>query len=194
MTDRPPSDADVPGEMLLAGYFVAVPEELKLSGLPRTERLISASDCLIDRLPGEGCWFGTVQEALAACRPLRLPAEARMYALPVPSEHVGGFVADIRAAGTDEPVLLAHLDGQDAGEAAREVAEDGHKLGWEVLGTTTACSTPGSATVCTRRAGSTSEWILMNAVCCPTGRPPYDSPPGRTLVETPSRSPGSLAP
>jgi hypothetical protein len=60
--------------------------------------------------------------------------EARLYALLVPCEHAGGFAADIRAARVDEPVLLAHLDGQGAGEAAREVAEGGHKLGWEVLG------------------------------------------------------------
>ncbi|MFF3838368.1 hypothetical protein [Streptomyces sp. NPDC001930] len=128
------SGVEEPGEMLLAGYFVAVPERLTGSGLPRAERLTSASDCLIDRIPDDGCWFGTAQEALAACLPLRLPVEARLYALLVPAEHVGGFVADIRAAGTDEPVLLAHLDGQGAGEAAREVAEDGHMLGWEVLG------------------------------------------------------------
>ncbi|WP_030693354.1 hypothetical protein [Streptomyces globisporus] len=134
MIEGLPSDIDVPGKMLLAGYFVAVPERLTVAGLPHTERLMSASDCLIDRFPDDGCWFGTVQEALAACLPLQLPVEARLYALLVPSEHVGGFVADIRAAGTDEPVLLAYLDGQGAGEAAQEVAEGGHKLGWEVLG------------------------------------------------------------
>lgn len=114
MIEGLPSDVDVPGEMLLAGYFVVVPERLTVSDLPRTERLTSASDCLIDRFPDDGCWFGTAQEALAACLPLQLPVEARLYALLVPSEHVGGFVADIRAAGTDEPVLLAHLDGQGA--------------------------------------------------------------------------------
>ncbi|MEU3609512.1 hypothetical protein AB0E83_29335 [Streptomyces sp. NPDC035033] len=134
MTEGLPFDVDAPGEMLLAGYFVGVPERLTVAGLPRTERLTSASDCLIDRFPDDGCWFGTAQEALAACLPLQLPVEARLYALLVPSEHVGGFVADIRAAGTDEPVLLAHLDGQGAGEAARQVAEGGHGLGWEVLG------------------------------------------------------------
>ncbi|WP_223183753.1 MULTISPECIES: hypothetical protein [unclassified Streptomyces] len=134
MIEALPSDVDVPGEMLLAGYFVAVPERLTVSGLPRTERLTSASDCLIDRFPDDGCWFGTAQEALAACLPLQLPVDARLYALVVPSEHAGGFVTDIRAAGTDEPVLLAHLDGQGAGETAQEVAEGGQKLGWEVLG------------------------------------------------------------
>ncbi|MFF6835201.1 hypothetical protein ACFY84_25535 [Streptomyces sp. NPDC012438] len=134
MIEGPPSDVDVPGEMLLAGYFVAVPERLTVAGLPRTERLTSASDCLTNRFPDDGCWFGTAREALAACLPLQLPVEARLYALLVPSEHVGGFVADIRAAGTDEPVLLAHLAGQGAGEPAREVAEGGHELGWEVLG------------------------------------------------------------
>ncbi len=119
---------------MLAGYFVGVPERVTVSGLPRTERLTSASDCLIDRFPDAGCWFGTAQEALAACLPLQLPVEARLYALLVPSEHVGGFVADIRAAGTDEPVLLAHLAGQGGGDAAPKVAEGGHTLGWEVLG------------------------------------------------------------
>ncbi|MEU3402192.1 hypothetical protein [Streptomyces filamentosus] len=134
MIEGLPSDVDVPGEMLLAGYFVAVPERPTVAGLPRTERLTSASDCLIGRFPDDGCWFGTAQEALAACLPLQLPVDARLYALLVPSEHVGGFVADIRAAETDEPVLLAHLNGQKPGKAAREVAEGGHKLGWEVLG------------------------------------------------------------
>ncbi|MFF9143923.1 hypothetical protein ACF1BN_03535 [Streptomyces sp. NPDC014861] len=134
MTEGLPSEVDVPDEMLLAGYFVAVPKRLTGEGLPRTERLTTASDCLIDRLPQDGCWFGTAQEALAACLPLQLPVEARLYALLVPAEHVGGFVADIRAAGTDEPVLLAHLDVRGAGESAWEVAEDGHKIGWEVLG------------------------------------------------------------
>ncbi|MFB7512696.1 hypothetical protein [Streptomyces sp. NPDC056144] len=88
---------------VLSGYFIAVPERLTGPGLPRTERLTSASECLIDRFPDDGRWFGTAQEALAA-------------------------------AGTDEPVLLAHLDGQGAGQAARQVAEGGHELGWEVLG------------------------------------------------------------
>lgn len=134
MIEGLPSGVDVPGEMLFAGYFVAVPEQLTVAGLPRTERLTSASDCLINRFPDDGCWFGTAQEALAACLPLQLPVGARLYALLVPSEHVGGFAADIRAAGTDEPVLLAHLDGQGVGEAVRQVAEGGHELGWEVLG------------------------------------------------------------
>ncbi|MFF2778597.1 hypothetical protein ACFVU3_27220 [Streptomyces sp. NPDC058052] len=134
MIDGLPSDVAAPGKALLAGYFVAVPERLTVAGLPRTERLTSASDCLINRFPDDGRWFGTEQEALSACLPLHLPLEACLYALLVPCEHVGGFAADIRAAGTDEPVLLAHLDGQGAGEAARQVAEGGHKLGWEVLG------------------------------------------------------------
>ncbi|MFD5922485.1 hypothetical protein ACFVYP_38050 [Kitasatospora sp. NPDC058201] len=125
----------MPDEILLAGYFVTAPERLAGSGMPRTERLITASECLSDRLSQDGCWFGTAREALAACLLFQVPAEARLYALLVPSEHVGGFVADIRAAGTDEPVLLAHLDGRGVGAAAaREMAEDGHELGWEVLG------------------------------------------------------------
>lgn len=128
-----PSDGGVPGEMLLAGYFVAVPESLNCSGMPRTERLTTASDCLIDRLPQDGCWFGSATEALAACLLLQVPAGARLYALLVPADHVGGFVADILAAGTDEPVLLAHLY-SGVGRPVQEVAEDGRELGWEVLG------------------------------------------------------------
>ncbi|WP_344447403.1 hypothetical protein, partial [Kitasatospora nipponensis] len=62
-------DGDVPGGMLLGGYFVAVPESLDGSGLPRAAGLTTASDCLIDRLPEDDCWFGTVPEALAACLP-----------------------------------------------------------------------------------------------------------------------------
>ncbi|MFG3227239.1 hypothetical protein ACGF07_20950 [Kitasatospora sp. NPDC048194] len=128
------AEVHVPDELLLAGYFVTAPERLAGSGMPRSERLLTASECLSDRLPQSDCWFGTAHEALAACLLFQVTAEARLYALLVPSEHVGGFVADIRAAGLDEPVLLAHLDGGGVGEAAREVAEDGHERGWEVLG------------------------------------------------------------
>ncbi|MFJ4681685.1 hypothetical protein [Kitasatospora sp. NPDC088783] len=129
------SDVDVPAGMLLAGYFVAASERLAGSGTPCAERLVTASECLSDRLSQDGCWFATVREALAACLLFPVPAEARLCALLVPSEHVGGFVADIRAAGTDEPVLLAHLGGRGAGAtAAREMAENGNELGWEVLG------------------------------------------------------------
>ncbi|MFJ5712338.1 hypothetical protein [Streptomyces sp. NPDC093105] len=134
MIEGLPSGGDVPSETLLAGYFVAAPEQVRFSGLPSAEQLTSASDCLTDRFPNDGCWFGTAREALAACLPLQLPVDARLFALLVPSGHVGGFVADIRAAGTDEPVLLTHLDGQGADEAAREVADGGRELGWEVLG------------------------------------------------------------
>lgn len=134
MIEDLPSDVAVADGMLLAGYFVTAPERLAGSGLPRTARLVTASECLSDRLSQDGTWFGTAREALAACLLFQLPAEARLYALLVPSEHVGGFVADIRAAGTDEPVLLAHLNGRGGGEPARKVAEYGHELGWEVLG------------------------------------------------------------
>ncbi|WP_405021305.1 hypothetical protein OHV05_34760 [Kitasatospora sp. NBC_00070] len=133
MIDSLPPDVAVPGEMLLAGYFVAVPEPLNGSGLPRAAGLTTASGCLADRLPEDGCWFGTASEALEACLPVQVPATARLYALLVPADHVGGFVADMVAAGTDEPVLLAHLD-RRAGRPAREVAEGGRELGWEVLG------------------------------------------------------------
>ncbi|MGW6537914.1 hypothetical protein ACWGBV_19970 [Streptomyces sp. NPDC055051] len=125
MNDGPSSDVDVPADTLLAGYFVAAPERLTFAGLIRTERLTSASDCLTDRFPDGGCWFGTPHEALAACLPLRLPVEARLYALPVPSEHADKFAADVRAAAIDEPVLLAHLDGLSGGQ----VAEGGRELG-----------------------------------------------------------------
>ncbi|MFE2914948.1 hypothetical protein ACFXI0_29415 [Kitasatospora indigofera] len=135
MIEGLPSDVDVPDGTLLAGYFVTAPERLAGPGLPRTERLVTASECLSDRLSRDGVWFSTAREALAACLLFQVPVEARLYALLVPSEHVGGFLADIRAAGTDEPVLLAHLDGRGVGEAAaRELAEGGRELGWEVLG------------------------------------------------------------
>ncbi|MFI5530094.1 hypothetical protein ACIA8O_16270 [Kitasatospora sp. NPDC051853] len=49
------------------------------------------------------------------------------------SEHVDGFAADILAAGTDEPVLLALLD-RRAGLPVGEGAKGGRELGWEVLG------------------------------------------------------------
>ncbi|WP_282203993.1 hypothetical protein [Kitasatospora fiedleri] len=133
MIRNPPSTAPTPDGMLLAGHFVAVPEPIEGPGLPRAERPATASDCLTDRLPHDGCWFDTAQEALAACLPLRVPAAARLYALLVPADHAGDFVGDILAAGTDEPVLLANLDGR-AGTLAREAAEGGHELGWEVLG------------------------------------------------------------
>ncbi|MEU6237000.1 hypothetical protein [Kitasatospora sp. NPDC047058] len=137
----PPAGPAVPapsegGTPVLAGYFVAVPESVRGPGLPRAERLTTASDCLIDRLPEDGCWFDTAPEALAACAPLRVPGNARLYALLVPAGHVAGFVADIRAAATYEPVLLARLDGaagSDPGPGP-EVAGGGRELGWEVLG------------------------------------------------------------
>jgi hypothetical protein len=134
MNEGPAADVDVPDGMLLAGYFVAMPEPLAGSGMPRAERLTTASDCLIDRLPRDDSWFGTAPEALAACASLHVPVQARLYALLLPREKVGGFVADIRAAGTDEPVLLAHLDGQDADRPARQLPGGGREVGWEVLG------------------------------------------------------------
>ncbi|MFF1870144.1 hypothetical protein [Kitasatospora herbaricolor] len=133
MIEGLPAGDGVPGEMLPAGYFVAVPESLNGSGLPRAAGLTTASDCLIDRLPEDGCWFGSASEALEACLALPVPAGARLYALLVPSDHVDGFTADILAAGTYEPVLLAHLD-RRIGGPVREVAEGGRELGWEVLG------------------------------------------------------------
>ncbi|MGV9269114.1 hypothetical protein ACWDRR_31115 [Kitasatospora sp. NPDC003701] len=122
------------GRPLLAGYFVAVPEALRGPGLPRVARLTTASDCLIDRVPQDDCWFATAQEALAACAPVRVPARARLYALLVPAGHATDLVADIRAAATYEPVLLANLDGPGSRAPAREVVEGGHGIGWEVLG------------------------------------------------------------
>ncbi|MFF2548673.1 hypothetical protein ACFVUY_39780 [Kitasatospora sp. NPDC058063] len=133
MIESLPPDADIPGEKLLAGYFVAVPESLNGSGLPRVAGLTTASGCLVDRLPEYGCWFASASEALEACGSLLVPTGARLYALLVPSDHVDGFAADILTAGTDEPVLLAHLD-RRAGLPVGEAAEDGRELGWEVLG------------------------------------------------------------
>ncbi|MFF7452879.1 hypothetical protein [Kitasatospora sp. NPDC008115] len=129
----PAPAAPVVGDPLLAGYFVAVPEALTGLGLP-LERLTTACDCLIDRLPDDGCWFDTPQEALAACATIQVPAEARLYALLIPAEHAAGFVADIRASVVDEPVLLAHLDRPADAGPAPEPAADGHEIGWEVLG------------------------------------------------------------
>ncbi|MFJ8474459.1 hypothetical protein [Kitasatospora sp. NPDC094011] len=127
------------GVPLLAGYFVAVPEPLVGEGLPRTQRLTTASDCLIDRLPEDGCWFDTAEQARAACAPLQVPGGARLYALLVPAGHVAGLVADVRAAATYEPVLLGRLDGGAGGgdaevAAPAVVAEGGDGIGWEVLG------------------------------------------------------------
>ncbi|MEK2488268.1 hypothetical protein WN990_01775 [Kitasatospora purpeofusca] len=116
---------------LLAGYFVAAPEPLTGSGMPRNELLTTASDCLMDRLPLDGCWFDTPAEALAACAPIDLPADARLFALLVPGDHADALVTDIRAAETHEPVLLAHLDRPGPTPAP---AESGRALGWEVLG------------------------------------------------------------
>ncbi|MFB7475909.1 hypothetical protein [Kitasatospora sp. NPDC056184] len=130
-TTRPPAPGS--GGPLLAGYFVAVPEPVTGAGL-RFERLTTACDCLIDRLPEDGCWFATPQEALDACATVPVPAAARLYALLIPAEHIAGVVSDIRAAGEYEPVLLAHLDPPAGAGAAPEPAAGGHELGWEVLG------------------------------------------------------------
>lgn len=116
---------------LLAGYFVAVPESVADAGLPRAELLTTASACPIDQLPQDDCWFGTPAEALAACATVEVPADARLFALLVPGDHVYAFVTDIREAETHEPVLLGHLDGPDP---TPEPAEGGRALGWEVLG------------------------------------------------------------
>ncbi|WP_190215014.1 hypothetical protein [Kitasatospora indigofera] len=133
MIEGLPAGDGVPGEMVLAGYFVAVTASLNGSAVPRRAGLTTASDCLVDRLPEDGYWFAGAPEALAACRSLPVPAGARLYALLVPSDHVDGFAADVVAAGTDEPVLLAHLD-RRAGLPVGEGAEDGREIGWEVLG------------------------------------------------------------
>ncbi|GAA3011316.1 hypothetical protein GCM10020229_23540 [Kitasatospora albolonga] len=120
-----------PDAMVLAGYFVAVPASLNGSAVPRRPGLTTASDCLVDRLPEDGDWFAGPSEALAACRSVPVPEGARLHALLVPADHVDGFAADVVTAGTDEPVLLAHL-GRRTGLPAAEPA--GRELGWEVLG------------------------------------------------------------
>ncbi|MFD9595186.1 hypothetical protein ACFWA9_20875 [Kitasatospora sp. NPDC059973] len=122
------------GEPVLASYFVAVPEPVTGSGLPRTKLLTTASDCLIDRLPQDGCWFPTAQDALAACAPLDVPAAARLLALLVPAGHAAALATDIRAADGHEPVLLARLDGRADDPDDPATPERGHQLGWEVLG------------------------------------------------------------
>ncbi|MFE6866877.1 hypothetical protein ACFVFS_09990 [Kitasatospora sp. NPDC057692] len=130
-TTRPPAPGS--GGPLLAGYFVSVPEPMTGTGL-RLERLTTACDCLADRLPEDGSWFATPQDALDACATVPVPAAARLYALLIPAEHTAGVVADIRAAGEYEPVLLAHLDPPPGTGTAQEPADGGHELGWEVLG------------------------------------------------------------
>ncbi|MFE7559035.1 hypothetical protein [Kitasatospora sp. NPDC057500] len=128
-----PPPARATGGPLLAGYFVAVPEPLTGLDVPH-ERLTTACDCLIDRLPEDGCWFDTPQEALDACAMIQVPAGARLYALLVPAEHTAGLVADIRASAVYEPVLLAHLDRRVGAGPAPEPAGGGREIGWEVLG------------------------------------------------------------
>ncbi|MFF2952809.1 hypothetical protein ACFVVU_15870 [Kitasatospora sp. NPDC057965] len=134
----PPATAAAPavpagGDPLLAGYFVTAPEPLTGLDVPH-ERLTTACDCLLDRLPVDGCWFDTPQEALDACATVRLPAGARLFALLVPPEHAGGLVSAIRASAVFEPVLLAHLDRPAGSGPAAEVAAGGRRIGWEVLG------------------------------------------------------------
>ncbi|MFB7470032.1 hypothetical protein [Kitasatospora sp. NPDC056184] len=121
------------GDPLLAGYFVAAPEPLTGVDVPH-ERLTTACDCLLDRLPVDGCWFDTPQEALDACATIQLPAGARLFALLVPAEHTAGLVSAIRASAVYEPVLLAHLDRPAGAGPAPEPAGGGREIGWEVLG------------------------------------------------------------
>ncbi|MFJ8443081.1 hypothetical protein [Kitasatospora griseola] len=122
-----------PPDTLLAGWFVAVPEPVKGGNLPLTDRLTTASACLIDQLPEDDSWFATADEARAACAPLPIPTAARLYALLIPADHAVGFVADIRASGMHEPVLLPHLD-ENLPAPAPPSTEGGSELGWEVLG------------------------------------------------------------
>ncbi|MER5348908.1 hypothetical protein ABT093_01015 [Kitasatospora sp. NPDC002551] len=128
-----PPTARATGGPLLAGYFVAVPERLTGLDVPH-ERLTTACGCLIDRLPEDGCWFDTPREALDACATIRVPAEARLYALLVPAEHAAGPVSDIRASAVFEPVLLAHLDRPAGAGPAPGPGGGGREIGWEVLG------------------------------------------------------------
>ncbi|MFJ8039327.1 hypothetical protein ACIRBX_02280 [Kitasatospora sp. NPDC096147] len=129
--DLPAGDGE-PDGLLLAGYFVAVPASSNGSAVPRRPGLTTASDCRAERLPEDGRWFASAPEALAACRLLPVPEGARLYALLVPSGHADGLTADIRADGTDEPVLLGNL-GRHCRVPAGELAEGGREIGWEVL-------------------------------------------------------------
>ncbi|PJN29179.1 hypothetical protein [Kitasatospora sp. CB02891] len=123
----------IPSDTLLAGWFVAVPERVTGGNLPPTERLTTASACLIDQLPEDDSWFATAEEARAACALLPIPAAARLYALLIPADHTAGFVADIRTSGMHEPALLSCLD-ENRSEPALQPTEGGTELGWEVIG------------------------------------------------------------
>ncbi|MFE6872624.1 hypothetical protein ACFVFS_39540 [Kitasatospora sp. NPDC057692] len=112
---------------------MAAPEPLTGLDIPH-ERLTTACDCLLDRLPVDGCWFDTAQEALDACATIQLPTRARLFALLVPAEHTAGLVSATRASAVYEPVLLAHLDRPADSGPAPEPAAGGREIGWEVLG------------------------------------------------------------
>ncbi|MEV8099989.1 hypothetical protein, partial [Kitasatospora sp. NPDC085879] len=59
--------------------------------------------------------FDTPHEALAAACRSRFPKKQGCTRCWRPADHTAGFVADIRAAATHEPVLLADLDGRAHG-------------------------------------------------------------------------------
>ncbi|OKJ03283.1 hypothetical protein [Kitasatospora sp. CB01950] len=126
---------EAPHERLCC-YFVAVPGPMTGPGLPRVERLTTASACLIDQLPADDTRFATPQDALTACAPL--PADARLYALLVPVAHLPAILADIHTGQAHEPVLLPRVTdptptGDDRAHALA-TTPGGRELGWEVLG------------------------------------------------------------
>lgn len=110
-------------ELVVAGYLAVKPQKLT-GGLPECDALVSASACLIDQLPEDGCWFASPADAGSA---LTEPG-ARLVALLVTPERAAWLAAEIREAGLYEPVLLPAL------ESPRPLAEGGRLLGWEVLG------------------------------------------------------------
>ncbi len=116
------------GTPLAAGYLVVEPEQLSDNALPDVERLISVSDCLADRLPGDGFWFTSREAALEACSRIRVTEHARMLALLLPADRIAQLTADIEWFGEPERELLDSL------AAARPLADGSTPIGWEVLG------------------------------------------------------------
>ncbi|BAJ27624.1 hypothetical protein KSE_17990 [Kitasatospora setae KM-6054] len=116
--------------MTAAAYFALRLEPVSGYGLPTTEGLLTASDCLTDRLPSdddEHCWFGSPAEVLAACGGA-LPPEGRLCSLCLPADSAAVLAEEIRAAHphAHEPVLLP--------DHPHPPAPAGRVLGWEVLG------------------------------------------------------------
>ncbi|MFG2823783.1 hypothetical protein ACGFX4_30705 [Kitasatospora sp. NPDC048365] len=116
------------GEPVVLGYLVATPDETSGDGLPKGVLLTSASDCLGERVPEDGCWFGSPEQAREACAMVDVPPAARVTALRAAPADAEVLAREIRAARTHEPVLHALL------YEPPPLADGGEALGWEVLG------------------------------------------------------------